>query len=302
MDNERYDSATLTLRTLLAYTLARGFLLLSLVAPPTSVGAAQFDEEVSAPRELSSAELKGKARDYFADFENGLVTMLDVTRDRARHAKLTDLWWHLSRTIDQRESLDELADYGIARMADGSYSVDLKRFPQWDSLDQRMKTLLDLGSLDETMPALKQRGFRDSDIGALREYLKHHNPDLAVIAESAPLTESFALSVKERAAGGQRLSFAEMMAYSYQTARSVNEVYRTWALGVLDSLDHQRQRVLVSYLMEAKRRVSISGGDPEATQASLRYLEGFLLSGEYVRATEDQIRAIQAQQEKAERQ
>ena len=228
MRKDRYECPRFMPGGSVISSVMAGVLLFSLVALSPSARTATFDETVSAPRDLSGAELRSKARVFFTPFEIGSLSMIDVVRDSAKRAELTDLWWHLSRFVDERKSLADLASYGVTPNADASYSIDLNRFPQWDSLDQRMLTGLNTGSLDRTLADLKHRGFRDSDIEGLRKYLKQHNPELLAIAAADPVTEGFAAKIKRQRAIGRKLAADEMMAYDYQMAHATNEAYRAW--------------------------------------------------------------------------
>lgn len=220
MHKDRFDSATLAARAPLISILA------ALIALPAAVDAATFDEKVSAPTQLTGNELKPKARDYFEDFDDGLATMSSLLRIPGQHAKWFELRWQLGEAVDTKKPLDALSEYGISAQDDGSYRVDLERFPQWRPLDIKMQGFFSPGSRDRTMQALKERGFRDKDIAALRQYLENNSPELAVTAATAPITESFAARVKKRAAAGQRLNRTEMLSYKYQLNRSTAEATR----------------------------------------------------------------------------
>lgn len=278
MRKDRFDSATLAARAPLISILA------ALIALPAVVDAATFDEKVSGPTQLTGDELKAKARDYFENFDNGSAAMSSLLRNPDEHAKWFELRWQLGQAVDATKPLDGLSEYGISARGDGSYSVDLERFPQWDPLDHKMQGFFSPGSRDRTMQALKERGFRNEEIAALRQYLENNSPELAVTEATTPVTTSFAARVKKRAAAGQRLNRAEMLSYKYQLNRSTTEATRAWAIGLLNSLDRQRQRILESYLMEVDYSMAIFPSGEENPES----LEDYFLSDRYLEAIEQQ--------------
>ena len=145
----------------------------------------------------------------------------------------------------------------------------------------------DPDSREKTFEALRQRGFREADVLALLEHLERNNPNLLVLEETVPLTESFAARTRKRTEAGRSFDEAEKSAYEYQLNKSSAEAIRSWAAGVLDVLDRQRQRILESYLtLELSYYLTAF---PTATVADKERLEDSLLSGEYVANHEQQL-------------
>ena len=66
------------------------------------------------------------------------------------------------------------------------------------------------------MPALKARGFRDEDVGALRTYLANNDPRHDDLREGRQLVETFAKRLQGQRKAGQKLNLQEVLAYRYQ--------------------------------------------------------------------------------------
>lgn len=277
MRKDRYDSATFAPRALLISTLAIGIPLPSLIVLSTCADAATFDKQVRAPEEITAPELRERVRSYFYALDQGSTTMSATFKSPNEHKKLVDTKWHLYRAIDERKPLGELAEYGLVTKGDGTYSVDMERHPYWRPLDVRMR-LFFAASPDAVADALKRRGFRDSDVSALMNYLNGHDQRQDAIAQKEILMESFKAGAAKRAATtGGRIDRTELMALQYQSHQTLEEASRKWVVGVLNSLDPQRQRILESCLMELKGSMNIAPGDPEA---NLQRLESVVLTGE----------------------
>ena len=110
-------------------------------------------------------------------------------RDRQAHQQWSDLYFAVKLALDERVRLEDLAEFGLLAQANGSYVVDLQKFPQWRPLDGRLYPLTNPAILESYEPALLARGFRDSDITALRMYLATHDPRLGIHAAGRELVE-----------------------------------------------------------------------------------------------------------------
>ena len=268
----------------------RGVVLSMLVVTPT-VLAAEFDPRMKAPSETSVSELRADVEEIFHYVEDRNVAMSTILRNGDQHAIVIDLKWRVGQAIDARKSLAGLEGVGIKARGDGSVEFDLERFPQWHPLEEKMMGAFDPDSRERTLESLRQRGFREADVLALREHLERNNPDLLVLEETVPLTESFAARTRKRAEAGRSLDEVEKSAYEYQLSKRSAEAIRAWAAGVLDVLDRQRQRILESYLtLEIHYRLSAF---PSAMAADKKGLEDWLLSGEYVAVHEEGMRHAQ---------
>ncbi len=159
-------------------------------------GAATFDPTVSAPRELTGVELKNHVPPYFRGGPNS--TLSAALRDRNAHAQWVEFHWQFIEALDSGRSLKELEEFGLLPKSDGTYTIDLVRFPHWQPLDARMKMLFNKGSLDFHIEQLRIRGFRDKDVATLQDYLAKTDPERGRLADAQSRAESFAARIKAR--------------------------------------------------------------------------------------------------------
>jgi hypothetical protein len=185
------------------------------------------------------------------------------------------------RAMDESIPLSGLSELGLVANPDGSYSVDLRRFPQWAPLDARLFVLSNPEVLETFVPALKARGFRDEDVHIVRTYVATHDPRQATLAEGKPLLDSYARHLQSRRQAGQSLDIEELIALRYQKTRIRGEAERAWAVGLLDVLDNQRQRILASFFEELNS-VQSFGAPARPLGEQLTQEVQPLLSGEYV--------------------
>lgn len=86
---------------------------------------------------------------------------------------------------------------------------------------------------------------------------------------------------KRRLAGSKSLDVREALAYRFQKSRIKAEAARQWAIGLLDTFDNQRRRVLISFLDEFESKLTF-GTPGEPLQQTLEKEMQPLVSGEYV--------------------
>jgi hypothetical protein len=259
-----------------------------------AVQAAPFDEKSKAPRAATSQALRTKFEAHFQTFQRKQqdADPAAFVRDRHAHEQWSDLYFAVKLALDERVPLEDLAAFGLVAQADGSYVIDLRKFPQWEPLDARLYLLTNAEVFASYEPALKARGFRDEDLRKLRTYLATHDPRLRMHAEGRQLVETFAQRLQGRRQAGEPLNLEEVLAYRYQKARLKAEIERQWAVDLLDALDPQRQRILASFFDEFESSLTL-GGPTEPLGQALEQEAQPIVSGDYVRmlATEEaQIR------------
>jgi hypothetical protein len=258
------------------------------------VQAAPFDEKSQVPRATTSQALRTKFEAHFQTFQRKQqdTDPAAFIRDRQAHKQWSDLYFAVRLALDERVALGDLAAFGLIAQADGKYVVDLRKFPQWEPLDARLYLLTNPEVLETYEPALKARGFRDSDISALRTYLATHDPRLRIHNEGRQLVDTFAQRLQGRRQAGQPQNLEEVLAYRYQKVSLRAEIERQWAVGLLDTLDPQRQRILASFFDEFESSLTL-GGPTEPLAQSLEREVQPIASGEYVQmltSEEAQIR------------
>jgi hypothetical protein len=256
--------------------------------------AAPFDEKAKAPRVATPQALRAKFDAHFAVFQRRQqeADPAAFIRDRQAHKQWSDLYFAVKLALDERVPLGDLSAFGLSAQADGTYRVDLRRFPQWEPLDMRLYLLTNPEVLESYEPALRARGFRDEDLGALRTYLATHDPRLRIHTEGRQLVETFAKRLQGRRQAGEAVNLDEMLAYRYQKASLKAEIERQWAVGLFDTLDKQRQRILASFFDELDAALQL-GAPVEPLGKALEQEAQPILSGEYVQmitAEEAQLR------------
>ena len=255
--------------------------LFALLAGPTQ--AAPFDEKLKPPRAATAQALRTKLEAHFATFQRKQQDPDPAAfiRDAKAYRQWSDLDFALQLAMDERTPLKDLDAFGVVARPDGTYHVDLHAFPQWEPLDSRLHRLTNPEILESYLPALKARGFRDEDLTALQTYVATHDPKVDLHTQGRQLVDTFAKRLQAQHKVGQRLNLQEVLAYRYQKTSLRTEAERRWAVGLMDALDRQRQRILVSFLDEFQAEM-VFGASQDDLAATLEQEAQPILSGEYV--------------------
>jgi len=259
-----------------------GIVLLSLwMAAPSH--AAPFDEKLKAPRVATSQALRAMLEAHFATFQRKQQDPDPAAfiRDVKAYRQWSDLEFAVQLAMDEKTPLKGLDGFGIVARTDGTYTVDLRAFPQWEPLDSRLHKLANPEILESFVPALKARGFRDEDVTALQSYVATHDPRVDLQKEGRQLVDTFAQRLHAQRKTGQRLNLQEVLAYRYQKSSLRTEAERRWAVGLMDVLDSQRQRILLSYLDEFQSEL-VFGVAQDDLADTLEQEAQPIVSGEYV--------------------
>ena len=264
-----------------------------------SAQAAPFDEKLKVPRAATSQALRAKLQAHFATFERKQqdADPAAFIRDPAAYRQWSDLEFTVQLAMDERVPLKGLEAFGLVAKPDGTYHIDLRAFPQWEPLHSRLHRLSNPEILESYVPALRARGFRDEDLRALQTYVATHDPDFTLHAEGRPLVDTFAKRLQAQRKGGQRLNLQEVLAYRYQKNSLRAEVDRRWAVGLMDALDPQRQRILVSFLDEFQSEMAF-GGPRESLDETLEQEAQPIVSGEYVQTLNSEATRLRQNMER----
>lgn len=245
-------------------------LCLALAAFAGSAQAVEFDEKLKAPMAKGAPELKTMAENYSATFArlDGASPAESVT-NRSLFLDYFDLKWQLTRALDEKRSLQDLSSVGLIKQADGSISIDLGEYPQWDPFVAKLASLLPAMNIDSAGPLLINRGFRESDLVALKHYIATHDLKAAAKAKTLPVALSFSKVVKKLDKMKRPITNDLVFSFIYQRNKVEALVEREWAEGLLKVLDAQRVRVLHSYFSEMKGKANWAGDDVDAGVAGL---------------------------------
>lgn len=167
-------------------------LLAALLCAISNYGyTAQAEGPLAVPKKWTTEELQQKAAEYFSAFEDGSATMLDTVLDPELHAQWFNLDVQISMAIDDGRPLG-LEGYGLTLEGNGSYDINYQEFPQWKTFGHRVNYFF--SSPEATLKefeALRQRGFRDSDLEIVKAYLLEHNLDKELSNAYMPDLEAF---------------------------------------------------------------------------------------------------------------
>ena len=263
-----------------------------------SVQAAPFDETLRVPRVQSSQELQAPLKEHFETYQRKQAEADPAAfiRDRVAYKRWSDLHFAITLAMDEKVPLKDLTEFGLIAQPEGTYTVDVKRFPQWQTLEERLRVLNSAEVLQSLVPDLKARGFRDLDIDKLYEYVATNDPRVLRYAEGMELVDTFAQRLQRKRQAGQPPTYQELLTYHYQKASISDEAERQWAVGLLDVLDEQRQRILAAYLTEQASNMLF--GLPRDSFEQTLYQQALpLITGEYVKLLEHDQAQIKREME-----
>lgn len=206
--------------------------------------------ELTAPTEFLSAELSARSRGHFNKTANR--SGIDLLHDAEASGEFVDLKWQLQQAINRGTPPTDLEDIGVTARSDGAVEIDLKKAPQWSPLQEKLRILEQPGMLDFLESSLRERGFQDKDFTALKQYFIEHPSKQVVTVANRPLVNQFVATIRS----SQGATLQQGRGFNYQRDRNAFNARRQWALGLMDNLDPQAQRILASTLEE----VSAAGG------------------------------------------
>jgi len=225
-------------------------MLLMLACFACSAQAVEFDEKVKAPMLKEPGALRTQAQSYVAKFAALQASPQELIGNRALVAERFDLTWKIQQAIDVRRPLGDLSSVGLERRDDGSYRIDYNKSPQWGRPDEQFSAVLNEVDWQGFGAHLISRGFRDVDVAKLKEYLSTHDLQKESRRASLPLTLSFSKVVKKYDNIKRPVDDATVLSYIYQREKATAEMGRQWVEGLLNSIDAQRARILLSYFEE----------------------------------------------------
>ena len=234
----------------------RGFaasLLLLLASAGGVVLAADFDEKLKVPLMKDAGTLRTQAQSFSARFnelESAGVEQLITNRTLA--GERFDLAWQIQQAIDTHRPLGDVSVIGLVSRGDGSYKIDLNKFPQWNRLDQSFVAILPQLNWDAFAQQLVNRGMAPNETAKLRQYIATHDARAAAGARMLPISLSFSGLVRKYDKIKRPVPDSVVLAYVYQRARADAEATREWTEGLLKSVEAQSARVLLSTLSEGE--------------------------------------------------
>lgn len=245
-------------------------LCLALAVFAGSAKAVEFNESLKAPQLKGAAEIKTMAENYSATFARlDAASPAELVTDRSLFLERFDLEWQLQRALDEKRTLEDLSAVGLVKQADGSISIDMGAYPQWHPFVQKLTSLLPSMNLDNLSSLLINRGFRETDVVALKDYIATHNLKAATTSKTLPIAISFSKAVKKLDKMKRPVTNDLVFSFLYQRSKAEALAEREWAEGLLQVLDAQRVRILHSYFSEMKGKKIWAADDVEAGVAGV---------------------------------
>lgn len=227
-------------------------LMLALAGTGGLAQAAGFDEKLKAPMMKDAADLRTQIESFAPRYrEIRAATPMQMITNASLARQQFDLTWQLERAVNDGRPLKEIEAIGFVNHGDGSYSIDVAVHPEWRVQANHIKSGLTSSLLEPICGALVERGFRPEDVAALKNYVSVHD----VVAMGRAATASTALAfhrvVQKFDKARRPVPDSLVISYWYQNTRLINETNRAWTEGLLENLDAQRRRILLSYFSEA---------------------------------------------------
>jgi hypothetical protein len=213
--------------------------------------AVEFDEKVKAPMAKDAAELRARAQILGAGYASlKEATPHRVMTDVGLFAGRFELEWQLQQALNEKRTLDGLADIGVTRLPEGGFSVDETTFPFWRHLDRDLLMRVKQVGWEQIGRDLTQRGFRDADVAVVQKYVTEHDFDLEARRATLPISLAFSRTVKKFDQIKRPVPDSLVLSYVYQRARAQAAAERAWSEGLFAMVDAQRSRILASYANE----------------------------------------------------
>src|SRR6187399_811606 len=244
-------------------------LLLWLASIAGTAQAVEFDEKLKAPRAMGAPELKSTAQSYSASFARMReASPAEQVTNKALFLEHFDLEWQINRALEDGRPMEDLSALGLV-MHENGYRIDYNAFPQWQPFPETLSSLVPTLNMAAAGPLLINRGFRESDVAALRSFIETHDLKTATSARTLPMAISFSKVVKKYDKIKRPVGKDLVFSFLYQRGKVEAEARRAWSEDLVHTLDDQRVRVLHSYFKEMQGIGYWSPSDTESGVANL---------------------------------
>jgi hypothetical protein len=228
-----------------------------------------FDEKLKAPLAMGATELKTSAQGYSDRFARlRELSPAEQVTNKALFLEHFDLVWQLTRALEDKRPMEDLSALGLVKH-EGGFRIDYNAYPQWQPFPETLSSLVPTLDMAAAGPLLINRGFRESDVAALRSFIETHDLKTATSARTLPMAISFSKVVKKYDKIKRPVGKDLVFSFLYQRGKVEAEARRAWSEDLVHTLDDQRVRVLHSYFTEMQGIGYWSPSDTESGVANL---------------------------------
>lgn len=265
----------MNLPDILRKALALGALGLTMLATPAPGYSA--GERIGSPQLASEAQIKGQVREYLD--RSARMRPADRVRNAGVEGRWVELTWQLNRIAQAGQALPDLSELGLVKQADGAYVIDLAANPEWEPWNLKPSLLQDPDVFQLHAQRLRERGFREQDIQALKDYVTQNDSRRVVLDAERSVVRNVAGLRSHSPRLQPTVDAAAAASYVYQLERAREQAQKQWAAGLLERLDPQRQRILMSFYQELGGAIVFV---PDAQfDRSIATVAGEMVSGTY---------------------
>ena len=173
------------------------------------------------------------------------------------HQATIELQTLFDLALNERLPLEGLAEFGITVENQRNYTYNLKQQPHLALASELFNKLTEVSDVDINSPYLIERGFRQSDLDTLKQFLsqfdtgyiehKLQKEQIRYVQEALP---SMKAAVAKKMVLSTDSYYRKMLVMAYYRHHVEQNVWRNWGLKMMATLDPQRQRILADYLVE----------------------------------------------------
>ncbi|MFT4925752.1 MAG: hypothetical protein ACI8WB_001847 [Phenylobacterium sp.] len=173
---------------------------------------------------------------------------LAAFKDKTRQDRLYQIDRVLALAIDEDYSLGDLEEFGVTRVKEGRYEINLKDNPMW-AIPSSFYIDSTQGLSESSAIELKKLGFTSDDISRLDTYLNQHPNNIEILEaqtrfikqQTQKLSRNYSIVPVSLAESSKMLTQRNQVQY---------ETQRDWLFAIFNLFGKRKQRILLSYLQD----------------------------------------------------
>jgi hypothetical protein len=220
------------------------------------------------------AELASRLEALFATSDIQSRTLATVPplvlaqiKDPQRNYEFLEVEYWIGVATEPGISLEPLSRYGLEALDDGSYKIDLQKYPEWITNHISLLKFRDKKSLPLLFRGfLLPLGFKQDDENALETYLDSQDPSLDTAIGVVAVMDAEYGRVKSLQLAPQTDLEAYKSSYfrmKYLANRAREKIWVDWGLGLLNSLSPEGQELVVRFGREGTGDRILTPNQPE---------------------------------------